>query len=624
MPRMLPQSRPMATLVLPLALCMQLLVVTYSSSGNHLAPVTWAGGLALVLLGLRLRQGTAPELRLSWLDAILAALLGWILLAFVLSPIPLLSLADSWAWIASVALALALPSLQSPASRLALLGICVLVPALHALGIGILVGWLDLAPDPGLDANVLALRSVLMLLLLPALAAATDAGARSRLPWAALLLAAGALIGALIQDVFHSRAGIIIGGAGLIVLAPVLPRLAPWALAGFCVGVLGMWLGGDAVGVGGEGVVLSEQQVTSRGSLLSAAWQLILENPLLGAGFGAFSVLYPPLRAPGDLTVGDMVHNDYLQLWLEGGLPMGLFLTGLLAVSFFAGVSLLRRHLNAASGADPDQARARALAITALLIAGAILVHATINFPLHDPATLSVLLVAATLGIRHRFAASAREEGTASRAPVLPGLVLLVLFWLYSAVIAGSYVVLARTIPLPFLGPVEFSTETRYALAVQLDRFGIGADLPASQLGDVAAQVRRLDPESAPPQVGEIAVARYRQAIEASPYHIGHYVKLAGLLRETGLGSPQERIELLERGLERDPYDARLWWALAFEYREIGQWEQEAERRLDAWLPRCWFMHLERPRELGEFLALLPEELKARHADALAACTAPR
>jgi O-antigen ligase len=604
---------------------MQLLVVTYRSSGSHLAPAVWAGGLGLALIGIRMRRGVAPALRLPWLDMILAALLGWILVAFLLSPIPLLSLADSWAWVSAIGLALVLPGLPRAEARFALLAICILAPGLHALGIGIVVGWLDLAPDPGLDANILALRSVLVLFLLPALALATDS--RARPGWllsGPLLLAAGAVIGALIQDVFQSRAGIVIGGAGLIVLAPVLPRSATWVLAGFGLGVIGILLGGDAVGVGGEGVVLSEHQVTSRGSMLSAAIHLIGQSPLLGAGFGAFSVLYPPLRVPGDMTVGDMVHNEYLQLWLEGGLPMGLFLVGLLLVSFFAGVSLLHRHLAEPSDENAARVRERAWALTALLMAGAILVHATINFPLHDPATLSVLLVSATLGIRHRFGADSRIAKAPRRVPAGPGLAVLAAFWLYSALIAGSYVVLARTTPLPFVGPVEFSTETRYALAVQLDRFGIGADLPASQLGDAAAQVRRLDPGAAPPQVGQIAVARYRQAIDASPYHIGHYVKLAGLLRETGLGTAQERIEVLERGLRQDPYDARLWWALAFEYRQIGEWEQQAARRLDAWLPRCRFMHLDRPRELAEFLALVPEDLKARHADAIGECTAPR
>ncbi|MDZ7825152.1 MAG: hypothetical protein U5R48_02835 [Gammaproteobacteria bacterium] len=130
--------------------------------------------------------------------------------------------------------------------------------------------------------------------------------------------------------------------------------------------------------------------------------------------------------------------------------------------------------------------------------------------------------------------------------------------------------------------------------------------------------------ESAPPQVGEIAVARYRQAVEASPLRIGHHVKLAGLLRETGLGTRRSGSNCSIGDSAGTPSDARLWWALAYEYRQIGQWQQEAGRRLDAWLPRCRFMHLDRPRELAEFLALLPEDLKARHAEAIAECTAPR
>ncbi|MDZ7825153.1 MAG: hypothetical protein U5R48_02840 [Gammaproteobacteria bacterium] len=176
-----------------------------------------------------------------------------------------------------------------------------------------------------------------------------------------MLLSFGVLIGALIQDVFQSRAAIIIGGAGLIVLAAVLPRLAPWVLAGFGLGVLGIWLGGDAVGVGGEGVVLSAQQVTARGSLISAALHLIGQNPLLGAGFGALLGALSAAACPRGPD-GQRRGSQRLSSALAGGRasPVGLFLLGLLGVSFFAGLSFLRQHLSSASGADAALAGRRA------------------------------------------------------------------------------------------------------------------------------------------------------------------------------------------------------------------------------------------------------------------------
>jgi O-antigen ligase len=52
-----------------------------------------------------------------------------------------------------------------------------------------------------------------------------------------------------------------------------------------------------------------------------SAWQLLRETPWLGIGLGMFTLVYPAVRSPLDGSAGFLVHNDYLQLWLEAGLP---------------------------------------------------------------------------------------------------------------------------------------------------------------------------------------------------------------------------------------------------------------------------------------------------------------
>jgi O-antigen ligase len=69
---------------------------------------------------------------------------------------------------------------------------------------------------------------------------------------------------------------------------------------------------------------------SSRVMLMRSALAMILENPWLGSGPGSFSLLYPRYRMEQETgTGGGWVHNDYLQLWQEAGIPMLLVLLAL-------------------------------------------------------------------------------------------------------------------------------------------------------------------------------------------------------------------------------------------------------------------------------------------------------
>lgn len=49
-------------------------------------------------------------------------------------------------------------------------------------------------------------------------------------------------------------------------------------------------------------------------------------NLFVGSGLGTFKTLYPPYRLPGEHSLGNYVHNDYLQALQEGGLIQLVFL----------------------------------------------------------------------------------------------------------------------------------------------------------------------------------------------------------------------------------------------------------------------------------------------------------
>ncbi len=108
----------------------------------------------------------------------------------------------------------------------------------------------------------------------------------------------------------------------------------------------------------------------SRVMLFQSAWLMIQDHPWLGTGLGTFKLLYPQYRYSSETgTAGGWVHNDYLQLWLEAGLPMLLLMLGLVAWVIWMGWKTLR------GGGNDALIRMGYLAAIA-----AILLHALVNF----------------------------------------------------------------------------------------------------------------------------------------------------------------------------------------------------------------------------------------------------
>ena len=108
----------------------------------------------------------------------------------------------------------------------------------------------------------------------------------------------------------------------------------------------------------------------SRIMLFQAAWLMIQDHPWLGTGLGSFRLLYPQYRYSNETgTAGGWVHNDYLQLWLEAGLPMLLLMLGLMAWVLWRGWKTLRE--------DNNEALIRMGYLAAI---AAILLHALVNF----------------------------------------------------------------------------------------------------------------------------------------------------------------------------------------------------------------------------------------------------
>lgn len=142
-----------------------------------------------------------------------------------------------------------------------------------------------------------------------------------------------------------------------------------------------------------------QQGDQSRWLLMKSAWEMVLEHPWLGTGLGSFRLLYPRFRSPEEVSsAGGWVHNDYLQLWMEAGLPMLLLC---LALVVWVGWRIWRTLISSSQDA-PER-------LGYLLGVAAVLVHAMFNF-LFFFASIS-LLVGLYLARASSPSAPLRDQG---------------------------------------------------------------------------------------------------------------------------------------------------------------------------------------------------------------------
>ena len=155
-------------------------------------------------------------------------------------------------------------------------------------------------------------------------------------------------------------------------------------------------LGGEG---GGE---LSERlthlmQDSPRRVIWEASWNLLQASPWQGIGLGLFYMAYPPYRNPVDGSGGFFAHNDYLQIWIETGLPGLLLLASVLVAALW----LLVRGLRARNLNKSDRIELVGLFCGLLAVAG----HSVVDFNLY---ILSIMMTAGlVMGRFHELATRA-------------------------------------------------------------------------------------------------------------------------------------------------------------------------------------------------------------------------
>lgn len=246
-----------------------------------------------------------------------------------------------------------------------------------------------------LDINIQA--AVLMLMALPAggymLRAGTVRRQDSRiivlLGFSFLFLVYGLML-------TRSRGGILAFFVGTVALFVMTARHVPKKWLAIYVGLVVLaflladlsW-GGALLGRMADTFQDIHRASTGRFVIWRESWRLLFEqSPLWGIGLGLYSLVWPPYRAPEDASGGYFVHNDYLQIWIEAGLPGLLLLLSVLVSAAWMVWRTLRR------GDLPSTVRIEIAGLSAGLLAIAAHSFVQYNFYVIPILLLSGLLLA--------------------------------------------------------------------------------------------------------------------------------------------------------------------------------------------------------------------------------------
>lgn len=210
------------------------------------------------------------------------------------------------------------------------------------------------------------------------------------------------------------RGAALSGGVALIVLAAVawrhvpkrmVTQLAAIALMAFFVPLqFGQSLLGERMGkivanpweAGADRIVIWEQ-----------SWQMLKDAPWMGVGLGHYALYWPLYRDPSDVSAGYFAHNDYLQIWIEAGLPGLLLLLAVLVSVFIVCFRAMR---------DKHVPSARVVEMTALFCGLlAVAMHSFLDFNLY---VLSILVLAGlVLGRLHSLALATKPVAALRFSP---------------------------------------------------------------------------------------------------------------------------------------------------------------------------------------------------------------
>lgn len=171
-------------------------------------------------------------------------------------------------------------------------------------------------------------------------------------------------------------------GVALARQLPMRALVAVVAIAGSAIALSHVDFGQLMGGTLGRFGALTDSQgsVWQRWLIWKGSWELLADAPWWGIGIGVYGMAWQRFRHPDDSSSGSLAHNDYLQMWIEVGLP-GLIL--FLCVLVLAAWTFLRvlRHSK-----RKIVVRAEAAGLFASIFA--VSLHSVVDFNFHIVPTL--------------------------------------------------------------------------------------------------------------------------------------------------------------------------------------------------------------------------------------------
>lgn len=545
--------------LLPVCFLLASLVVSLFYDGLDLRYYAVAGVLLVLALGAAIGWSASCD----WLDVgpagwFLILLTTWLALSRFWSDIPYLAATQAGVVAAApVAYLVCRLTTAHRSNRLALL--C----GLMSVGIGLAAVMLvqvaaGARPEgPYLNINTAAATVNLFVPLLAVLAVYRGVAAKS----ATLLIVAVAVLATAV-GITGGRASALALIGSLIVFCigsfrwAVKHRLS-WVLGAGLVGLTiahGLHRVFPTAGIRGRGLghrlaTLADpaEAGATRFPIWEATLAMIGERPWLGWGPGAFYQVYPAFRPPVDHTAGFHVHNDYLQYWVEGGLPaFGMVLT-------LAGVAvwLAWKQLNTRTQAGYDQV---APVAAAAAIAGAGF-HAFFSYNLQVMPYLLLLGIAfAALEPKGMRCSLAIPSQTLRRRPIPAATLGSVLLGsaIYFGCVGLSQHHMERGAVLMQLGAYELAAEELHrATAYWSDQdlaHGLGGQVRSRALeavsGDQTQRRRTLKVQG---------FNRLDKAVALNPWRPRHHRIRAALHNQTPDRKPEAAEASLRHALELNP-----------------------------------------------------------------------
>lgn len=244
----------------------------------------------------------------------------------------------------------------------------------------------------GHAASFLAVCALMGVGLLASRIAAAYRGARRGEPLAdqgAILVILAVFVGTIIVALFstHNR-GSLLAFAGASLAAGLLAcglLKAPARRWGARAAILAVFLCVSTAALRG-GLLKrgAESSVPVRLSMYQSGLRLLADAPLWGTGMGTVIAVFAPYKEPVVVGVVDHVHNDWLELPLQAGVPAAALL--------LAGLAVFGRRVYAAWLREPSLER-RLRAGGGIAAALCFMLHAMVEFTWQIPANAVVFLL---------------------------------------------------------------------------------------------------------------------------------------------------------------------------------------------------------------------------------------